>query len=102
MRLILCLEIARTKTYPVMVGSVQVGGGGALFPFAHVHHCANMISDATLLALGVLAGVGARLSVWQFLMQRPWMSLKRFPNTRHFPVVADIRPDYKLAPASKR
>ena len=54
------------------------------FPFSLCAPLKQMIQMQHSFRSRGLPRQGARLFVWQFLMQRPSMALKRFANTRHF------------------
>ena len=95
-------EIARTKTHPVMVGSVQVGGGA---PVSVQSMCTTKTDDpdATLLQIKGLAEAGCEIIRVAIPDAKALDGFEEICKYSPLPVVADIHFDYKLAlEAAKR
>ena len=89
-------EIARTKTHPVMVGSVQVGGGA---PVSVQSMCTTKTDnpDATLLQIKGLAEAGCEIIRVAIPDAKALDGFEEICKYSPLPVVADIHFDYKLA-----
>ena len=95
-------EIARTKTRPIMVGSVQVGGGA---PVSVQSMCTTKTDnpDATLLQIKGLAEAGCEIIRVAIPDTKALDGFEEICKYSPLPVVADIHFDYKLAlEAAKR
>ena len=89
-------EIARTKTHPVMVGSVQVGGGA---PVSVQSMCTTKTDDpdATLHQIKELAEAGCEIIRVAIPDAKVLDGFEEICKYSPLPVVADIHFDYKLA-----
>ena len=81
--MILCLRLLAQRRIPLWLDLSRLAAV-LPFPFSPCVPLKQMIQTQRSFRSKGLLRQGARLSVWQFLMQRPWMALKRFANTRHF------------------
>ena len=81
--MILCLRLLAQRRIPLWLDLSRLAAA-LPFPFSLCAPLKQTIQTQRSFRSRGLPSQGARLSVWQFLMQRPWMALKRFANTRHF------------------
>ena len=89
-------ELAREKTHPVMVGSVQVGGGA---PVSVQSMCTTKTTDAaaTLAQIKTLADAGCEIIRVAIPDAHALAGFEEICQTSALPVVADIHFDHKLA-----
>ena len=81
--MILCLRLLAQRRIPLWLDLSRLAAA-LPFPFSLCVPLKQMIQTQRSFRSRGLLRQGVRLSVWQFLMQRPWMVLKRFANTLHF------------------
>ena len=81
--MILCLRLLAQRLIPSWLDLSRLAAV-LPFPFSLCAPLKQMIQTQRSFRSRGLPRQGVRLFVWQFLMQRPSMALKRFANTRHF------------------
>ena len=89
-------ELAREKTHPVMVGSVQVGGGA---PVSVQSMCTTKTTDATatLAQIKTLADAGCEIIRVAIPDAHALAGFEEICQKSPLPVVADIHFDHRLA-----